>query len=300
MSSQPGPQLTSLLTNAELARLERLRLNPAQGFTNRVRGEHLIGKGGSSTDFSDYRDYAPGDDVRFVDWNIFSRLHRPYMKLYEQEEEKHVVVLLDASSSMRFEGKFERARQLAAAFGVMALMGGERLTVSVFNAHEATPSRLGPCAGRRARARLFSFLEALACGGDAPLEEGLDETLKQHSGRGVAVVLSDFHTTADLRRLFNRLYSSGLETFAVQILGPAELDPELAGDARLVDAETGRTLDVTSANDLLEIYHDYREARERDLATLCRQRGGRFAAASSEESLGRILFERLLRGGWVR
>ena len=107
-------QFTSLLENSTLARVERMRLTPLRRLTNRSRGEHLAGKGGTSTEFNDYRDYVAGDDMRYVDWNIFSRLNRPYLKLYRHEEEMHVVVLLDASSSMLFGSKFERARQLAA------------------------------------------------------------------------------------------------------------------------------------------------------------------------------------------
>src|SRR5262245_52238171 len=115
------------MANNVLTRLERLRLNPTRRLTNRSRGEHLSGKGGTSTEFTDYRNYVAGDDVRFVDWNIFSRLHKPYMKLYRHEEELHVVILIDASTSMLFDGKFDLARKLAAAFGVMTLMNIERL-----------------------------------------------------------------------------------------------------------------------------------------------------------------------------
>ena len=84
--------------------------------TNRTHGEHLSGKGGTSIEFSDFRDYVAGDDLRHVDWNIFSRLHRPYVKQFRYEEQMCVVILLDASTSMTFDGKFERARQIAAAF----------------------------------------------------------------------------------------------------------------------------------------------------------------------------------------
>ena len=112
-------QLTPLLANRDLDRLARLRINARRRFTNRARGEHLAAKGGTSTEFCDYRDYAPGDDVRFVDWNIFARIERPYLKQFHQEEELHVAVLLDASNSMLFEGKFDLARQLATALGVV-------------------------------------------------------------------------------------------------------------------------------------------------------------------------------------
>src|SRR5688572_21706552 len=116
-------QITSLLSNRDLDRLARLRLNVSRRFTNRARGEHLAAKGGASTEFCDYRDYAPGDDVRFVDWNIFARIQRPYLKQFHHEEELHVAVLVDASQSMSFEGKFALAQKIAAALGVLSLRG---------------------------------------------------------------------------------------------------------------------------------------------------------------------------------
>ncbi|NQT52589.1 DUF58 domain-containing protein, partial [bacterium] len=120
-------QLTSLLDNRMLSRLELLRINARRRFTDKHRGEHLHGRGGTSSEFSDYRNYSPGDDVRFVDWNVFARLHRPYVKLFELEEKMHVAVVVDASGSMLFEGKLARAKQLAAAFGLMGLLGTERV-----------------------------------------------------------------------------------------------------------------------------------------------------------------------------
>ena len=117
-------QVTSLLTNRDLDRLARLRLNSSRRFTNRARGEHLAAKGGTSTEFCDTRDYSPGDDVRYLDWNAFARMNRPYLKQYHQEEEMHIALLVDASSSMMFEGKFALARQLAAAgFQEVTLLG---------------------------------------------------------------------------------------------------------------------------------------------------------------------------------
>src|SRR5207302_7882053 len=122
-------QITSLLSNRDLDRLARLRLNATRRFTNRARGEHLAAKGGTSTEFCDYRDYSPGDDVRFVDWNIFARMNRPYLKQYHQEEEMHIALLVDASTSMMFEEKLLLARRSAAAFGVIALRGAEKVSV---------------------------------------------------------------------------------------------------------------------------------------------------------------------------
>lgn len=293
-------RFTKLLENATLSRLERMRLNPRRRLTNRSRGEHQSGKGGTSTEFVDYRDYSPGDDMRYVDWNIFARLERPFIKLYRHEEEMHVVLLIDASTSMQYEEKFERARQLAAAFGLMGLMNVERVSAYACNHQGTEPLFLPPCTGRVSRKRLFDFLEGVPVGGDYPIDQAVDAVLRRHRGRGIVVLLSDFLTFGDFQKPLNLLFSAGLEIFAVQILGPTELNPELTGDLRFVDCESGQTLDVSSAGDLLGIYHEHRLALEEELGILCRQRSGRFLSISSREPLEGILFDVLRRKGWVR
>lgn len=293
------PQLTRLLPNAVLDRLERLRIVPRGRRSNRSRGEHLTGKGGTSTEFCDYRDYTPGDDTRFVDWNIFARLHRPYLKQFHQEEERHVVLLIDASASMRFEEKLDRARQLAAAFGMMGLLSHER--VSIYASHQAdhAPERLPPCRGRANLRRLFEFIEGVDGSGDAPLERAIELLLKFHTGRGVCLILSDFLTLGDLRRSFNMLYATGLEPMGLQILGPREIEPDVTGDIRLVDSETQHMLDVSSAADLLALYQEYRLRLQDELTTLCQRRAGRFESVSSLETAEAVLLDRLRRRGWI-
>jgi uncharacterized protein (DUF58 family) len=294
MEMSPGQtQFTSLLDNATLSRLERMRLNPRRRLTNRSRGEHQSGKGGTSTEFVDYRDYSPGDDVRYVDWNIFSRLEK-------HEEEMHVVLVVDASSSMQFEGKFDRAKQLAAALGLLGLMNVERVSAYSCNHLGQEPAFLPPCTGRISRKRLFEFLETIQGSGEFPIEQAVEAVLRRHRGRGIAVVLSDFLTFGDFDRAFNRLFSAGLEIFAIQVLAPSEINPEITGDLRFVDSENGHVLDVSSAGDLLGIYHEHRLALEEELGLACRQRNGRFLSISSRDPLDWVLFDLLRRKGWVR
>ncbi len=297
---QARPQLTPLLSNETLARVERLRLRPNRRLTNRARGEHSVGTGGATIDFADYRDYVAGDDIRYVDWNIFARLQRPYLKLYSHEEELHVVVILDASSSMVSEEKFERARQLAAAFSTMALLGTERVSLFAATSTDERSATLQGCSGRSATRLVFEFLENVSPGGNSTIDAAVASALRVHRGKGMAIVLSDFLTTGDVSRSFNLLNSAGLEIFALQLLGPDEIEPDLTGDVRLVDCETGRTLDVSSARDLLDLYHEHRLAQQAWLSSQCRRRNGRFEMISSGSTVESILFETLLRRGWVR
>jgi uncharacterized protein (DUF58 family) len=294
----PAPQLTSLLTNRDLDRLARLRLKVSRRYTNRGRGEHLGVKGGTSTEFCDYRDYAPGDDVRFVDWNIFARIQRPYLKQFHQEEELHVALLIDASRSMLFEEKFALAKRLAAALGVLGARGGEKISAYAMGS-EGPSLRLAPTRGRTAQGKLFAFLESIEGGGETPVERGIEAFLRQHNGRGVAVVLSDFLTDGDLRRSFNLLHNARLEIFALQLLGPSELAPEINGDLRFVDCETAAHLDISAAGDLLSLYHEYRLAHEAQLTALCQQRSGKFLSISSVEPFERVVFDIMRRRGWI-
>lgn len=300
MNTDTSSQLTPLFPNSTLNRIERMRLKPLRRLTNRSRGEHLSGKGGSSTDFADYRDYASGDDLRYVDWNIFARLHRPYIKQFLHEEEMHVVVMVDASSSMLFDDKLLKARQLAAAFGIMGLLNSERVSVYAIHQQQGQPWMLPPGTGRQRIRQLLQFLEKVEGGGNVPVEVAIDGLLRFHRGRGIAILLSDFLTFADLTRSMNLLFSSGLEIWGLQILSDSEINPNLEGDLRFVDSETGETLDITNAGELLSLYQDHRVWHEQTLHQQCRSRSGRFASVNSSTPLESILFDTLSRQGWVQ
>jgi uncharacterized protein (DUF58 family) len=232
-----------------------------------------------------------------VDWNIFARIERPYLKQFHHEEELHVAIIIDGSNSMLFEEKFETARKVATAFGVVGLRGQEKVSVTLVGGPQVR--RLQPSSGRTSQRKLFAFLEGCEAGGDVPFDRGIEHFLRRHSGRGVVVLLSDFLSADDYVRPFNLLNSAGLEIFALQILGPSELAPELAGDLRFVDSETQAALDISSAGDLLAIYHEYREGHAARLAELCRQRTGRFLTASSLETLDGLVFDTMRRRGWL-
>lgn len=276
-----------------------MRLNASRRFTNRSRGENLSGKGGQSIDFADYRNYVDGDDIRYVDWNIFARINKPYIKQFRLEEELHVVILIDASTSMMFDNKLERAKAIAAAMSVIGLFEGEKVSIYAANHQSDELKLLPPYRGRISMRNVFAFLENLEGGGDYPVDRAVEDMLKRHRGRGVAIMLSDFFTFGDLNRTFNLIHSAGLEPFAVQLLSPTELDPDFSGDLRFVDVETNATIDVSGVGQLLDIYNQHLNAFTTQIATLTRQRQGRYIMLSTEDSIESMLFETLLRKGWI-
>jgi uncharacterized protein (DUF58 family) len=299
VSATTAARLSALLSNPTIAKLERLRMQPRLKRTARGRGEHLSGKGGSSTDFADYRDYAAGDDLRFVDWNAFARLQRPYLKTFRMEEERHLLIIIDASKSMSWEGKLAQAKRIAAAFAIVGVMANERVSVW---APGAVPGDrlLPPVRGRQAMRRVLTAIEGIPdTASGATLDRAVELTLARHTGRGTALVLSDFLGDGDFKAAFNRLNGAGLELLAVQILAPLELDPQLMGDLRLVDSESGAALDVSAAGDALALYHDHRLRWTATLDAWCSGRGGRFLQCSSEDAADSLLFDRMRKLGWL-
>ena len=284
-----------------LSRLERMRFNPRQRLTSHHRGDHLRGRGGSSTEFSDYRDYSPGDDTRFIDWNIFSRLNKPYLKLFHLEEEMHIVIFVDASASMKFDGKFDMARNIASALSMIGLYSNEKVSLYLLQDETMTfPESINPCSGRFHRKEFFRVLDNAAPGGSLPLEQGVEQVMNKHVGKGMAVLISDFLTAGDISKAFNRLFSSGLSPYALQILSPAELNPELSGDVRFVDCETQSRLDVSAAGSLTEIYREYLDKFTMELSTACTKRNGLYVLTDSTNDLEDFLFNSLIRRGWIK
>jgi len=244
----------ALLTQAFLRRLEALAVTSARRFAGarnaRRQGLHR----GTSLEFADYRDYAPGDDLRYVDWNIFARTSRPYVRTYVAEEDLFIYLFLDVSRSMAFgePGKFDYARRLTAALAYVGLAGLDRVSVSSFDGSLAQVMR--SVRGKTSVFPVLDFLEGLAVRGS---ETSLDRAVRAHTGvarqPGVAVVVSDFLDPSfaeGLRQLAVRRYC----VHALQVLSPQEFAPPVDGDLMLEDSETGEELAVSLTTDVRDRY----------------------------------------------
>lgn len=299
---------SALLTPNELARVEQLRLVTRRRLTARGAGGHRSTRGGRSLEFKDHRPYARGDDVRQLDWSLLARTRRPWLRIYHDEEEQHVAVLVDASASMGFEHKLLRARQLAAACGAMVLRGGDRVSM-----HVCGDALRGTMAlrGRAGLAPLLAFLEQVdVARGSQPIEAAIEALVPRLVGRGALLVLSDFLTPSslggsaanggDLARAANRAASQGFELIGVQVLGPSELAPSLDADLRLVDCETDALLDVAAGDELLQRYQATLHAQQRALIALCAGRGGSFVRVDAGRDALALLHGPLRQAGVVR
>lgn len=299
----PGPLLTPEL----LRRLEQFQLLAARRAKSSLRGERRSRARGQSVEFADYRSYVPGDDFRYLDWNLYGRLERLFLKLYEEERELPVRIFLDASESMTFgePRKFDFARQVAAAVGYVALCGFDRVSVIPFPnranggpagqtpdlSERAARGALRSVRGRKSALQFFQNLSALTAGGPASLNESLRRGALEARHAGLALVLSDFLDPAGYEAGLNALVGRGFQVDLVHILAPEELNPSTFGDLRLVDSETGAMQEVTFGRYRMKSYQQTVQNFLQRLREFCQGRGMNYFTASS----GTVLEELLLR-----
>ena len=240
-----------MLTDAFLNRLDTLSLAMRGRAQGGAGGSRRSRQTGSSAEFSDYREYIPGDDIRRLDWNAYARFDRLFLKLFMEEQESLVTVLLDASASM--EAKWASARSAAEAVGYLTLTGGDRLSVQVLKNGRAL--RSPQLAGRAAFPRLTGFLDACAPDGR---EGTLTEAVKHADGlkKGLCFLVTDGYTEDALKEALDYLRYLKQETAVIQTLSGGELRPDMEGALRLTDSESGETIDLLADRNALDAYHD--------------------------------------------
>ena len=279
-----------------LRKLERIELLARKVFRGQVRGEHSTSRRGRGLEFSDYRRYQPGDDFRYIDWNIFSRLDRLVLKLYSAEEDLTLRVLVDASASMGFGSppKFDYARRLAACMACIGLNNLDRVMLHPFG--EGLRGGLGPL---RTRARLLGvldFLGGLDCGGSTDLAAAASEMATAARGAGLVVLVSDLMAEDGVGRALDTLRHAGHEVVLLHVLDETEIEPGLDGVLRLVDAEEGGELKVTVDEELRTLYARRLQAWLAGIESDCRRTGTEYLRTSTAIDFEDVLL-RYLRGG---
>jgi uncharacterized protein (DUF58 family) len=288
----------ALLEPELLRRLEQFQLVAGRRSRSSIKGERRSRARGHSVEFADYRSYVPGDDFRYLDWNLYGRLDRLFLKLYEEERELSVLVLLDASESMTFgePRKFDFARCLAAAAGYVALCGFDRVTVVPFPATSGQPPSVRALRGVRGRGAgpaLFEHLGRLEAGGVAAFSRVMRRVALETRKVGLAIVLSDFLDPDGYSEGLGALLGRGFQVCAVQVLASEEMAPVHYGDMRLVDAETGAMQEVTFGRHRLRAYQRSVERYCDGLRTYCRSHGVAWYRTTSDASVEDTLLKGL-------
>lgn len=296
--------MSALLTPELLRRLEQFQLLAARRAKSSARGERRSRARGQSVEFADYRTYVAGDDFRYLDWNLYGRLERLFLKLYEEERELPVRIFLDASESMTFgePRKFDFARQVAAAVGYVALCGFDRVSVIPFPELAVAPENstelacrgaLRSVRGKKSAMQFFQNLGVVTARGAANLNDALRRGALEARQAGVAVVLSDLLDPAGYEPGLTALVGRGFQVNVVQILAPDELNPATYGDLRLVDSETGGLQEVTFGKYRLKHYQQTVQNFIQRLREFSTKRGISFFSVSSDTNLQDLLLKQL-------
>ncbi|MBL8132148.1 MAG: DUF58 domain-containing protein [Anaerolineae bacterium] len=289
-------------------KLEQLTLMASRVRAGAIKGERRSTKRGVSIEFADYRDYAPGDDLRRVDWNVYARLDRPLTKLFEDEEDLAVHLILDASASMDYpprdgEGadpaahKFDYARRLIAGLGTVALTTNDRLTISAVGGGAA---HFGPARGRPYGARMLQFLTGVRPGGQVDFNAALRNYALQARRPGLCLIVSDLFAPAGILDGLNALAGRGYEVGVIHLLSPEEIEPPLSGDLRLVDSETGEVQEVSLDGSMRELYMRRLEAWRDELRADCQKRGVAFIPVTTSAPWEKVILYDLRRLGLVK
>ena len=312
-SKTTGRGLTELLSPEFLARLDSLDVFSRKILQGKLHGERRSKRRGQSVEFADYRPYVVGDDLRFIDWNIYGRLEQLFLKLFLEEQDITVHIAMDVSGSTSLgggdegPGSSEQARavskdvfikKLAAALGYVGLANNNRVTISAFA--DGVAGQLSNLRGRHRMHDMVEFLLDSRAEGPSFFDKGCRQLAGTRAGAGLMIVLSDFMFKEGFEDGLRRLVSRQYDLYVVHVLSPEELSPRLGGDLRLIDVEDGDVAEVTISAALLAYYKRNLSAYCNELKGFCVRRGAVYVLANSGEPLEPLVLNYLRRIGLLR
>lgn len=282
-----------MLSDAFLGRLDALALRmrrPAAGGSGGLRRSKALG---SSVEFSDFREYVPGDDVRRIDWNAFARFDRLFLKLFMDEKEQQVNLLVDASASMGFD-KWEAACQLAEALGYLCLRGGDRVQVFALGQGDKHSRSLQ---GRQSYGQLTDFLAGIQPEGRLPGEA--IPSLPLPGGKGLCVLISDLLWEEGYQRPLQSLLFRKQETGVLQLFSQSEWEPAWEDVLKLADSESDETRLVNADYNTLKRYRETAQGYVEEIGAFCRAHAISHSFLIPQSPFEEQMLRELSQGGWL-
>ncbi len=312
------PRTIDQLLDAKLiSRLSQLDVSSRKVFAGKLKGERRSKKRGESVEFADHRPYVTGDDLRHVDWNIFGRLDRLFMKLFLEEEDLSLHIIVDASESMDCgePNKFLFAQRLAAALGYIGLVNlnrvsltalAERALEDIDDSNTGQDSSAGVLSairnlrGRRRVHDMGAWLCGLEPAGGTSFHEAARRIALTRQGKGVMIVISDFFFKEGYEEGLRLLLGRGYDVFIIQTLSPQEVEPTLGGDLRLRDVEDADVAEVTISAALLKRYKATLAAYCDQLRAFCARREITHVTVQTDMAIETLVVDYLRRKGLLR
>jgi uncharacterized protein (DUF58 family) len=300
MPTSAAERKDTLLTSEFMARLDQLDVMSRKILAGKMKGERRSKRRGQSVEFADYRNYVVGDDLRFIDWNIYARLERLFLKVFLEEEDLNVTVLLDVSRSMDFgtPSKALYAKRVAAAMAYIGLCNLDRVNLYAYSDHLV--GELPGLRGRRTMQRVIRFLRETPIAGVSQLTPAAKRFAATHTQKGIVLLLSDFFDKGGFEEGLKYLIGRNLDIYVLQVLSPQEVDPELTGDLKLVDVEDEDVAEVTISRPLLNRYKANLQAYCQTLRDYCTQRGVSYLLTTTNVPFEQIVMNYLRQRGLLR
>ncbi|MCG3137689.1 MAG: hypothetical protein HJJLKODD_01538 [Phycisphaerae bacterium] len=291
----------SLLDAQMMARLEQLEITTRKIFKGSMKGERRSKRRGESVEFADFRNYVAGDDLRFLDWNIYARLDKLFLKLFLEEEDLHVSILLDCSRSMDWGQPVTKglyAKRVAAALAYIGLCNYDRMSVFAYN--DGLAYEMAGMRGKRQTPLLMDYLQAIPLEGGSHLANACKHFAVRHPQRGILVILSDFLDKNGYELGLRYLLGRDLDLYLIQILAPDELEPPFIGDLKLKDVEDNDLAEITVTRALINRYKQNVRSYCEGLKNYCSRRGVSYLFASTDVAFDQLVLSYLRRRGLLK
>lgn len=292
-----------LISPSLMAKLEQMELVSRKIFRGRMKGERRSHRKGQSVEFSDFRNYVAGDDLRFVDWNLYARLDKLFLKLFLEEEDLHFYSLIDVSESMQFgtPTKLHYAKQLAASLGYIGLCRSDRVKIEPL---DGSQQNVAPVfRGRKSLWPMMKYLENLPAaekGTDVSLTEAVKSFCLRNSGKGILLLITDLMDKNGYEAALKYLVAQQMDVYLIHVLSQEEIDPDITGDLRLVDCEDDDVAEVSVSQRLIDRYRETLAGFIEQARDFSSKRGIVYTMTSTERSVDRLVSRYLRQRGLVR
>ena len=294
----------SYLNDDFFSRLETCALSLRRDLAGFFGGKHLVKTYGQTVEFADYREYMLGDDIRRIDWNLFSRFEKFFLKLFTDERQMHTQIFLDCSASMGkvTQQKAAYATAFAAALGFLSVHNMDKLSFRLIHGQKAEDP-FGLIVGKTPFFRAVSTLDNIKFEDDADLEKAITGT-EVSNGNGLSVIISDFFTDSDWKKAVDYLCYKKRQVFLIQIMSPEEREPAYSGRINLVDSEAADAMDernmkVKITRGMQQAYEEALRDYINDISSFCGSRGAGFISVSSDKPIEKVIFGELMRTGII-
>ncbi len=293
----------SYLNDEFFSRLETLSLELRADLAGFFGGKHLVRTYGQTVEFADYREYMLGDDIRRIDWNLYSRFEKFFLKLFTDERQMHTQIFIDCSASMGKDNPEKAAYTvgIAAALGYLSVHNMDKVSYKLIKG-DKTEDPFGVIVGKRAFFKAISELENLTFDGESDLRSSVIGTHNTGNNDGLTVIISDFFTDTDWKKSVDYLCYKKRQVLLVQVMTPEEVDPLYSGRVNLIDSESVDAADTKNMKMKIDraSQRAYEEAMYdlvEGLRTFCNSRGATFVTVNTDQPIERVLFKELLKVG---